>query len=143
MPKAVIFDVDGTLIDSVDPPAKSWQDAFGEYGREIPFDDIRSQIGNQLMPVFLSEYDIEAFGEELEERWGVILKERYLSTRSATFRRSRRSRACGPCSSTCGPRGCASPWPPRPRETSLKPPSLLAQYDSSPLSEGEDEERAS
>ena len=80
MPKAVIFDVDGTLIDSVDPPAKSWQDAFGEYGREIPFDDIRSQIGNQLMPVFLSEYDIEAFGEELEERWGVILKERYLST---------------------------------------------------------------
>ncbi len=80
MPKAVIFDVDGTLIDSVDPPAKSWQDAFGEYGREIPFDDIRSQIGNQLMPVFLSEYDIEAFGEELEERRGVILKERYLST---------------------------------------------------------------
>jgi len=81
VPKAVIFDVDGTLIDSVDPHAKSWQDAFGEYGREVPFDDIRGQIGkggDQLMPVFLSEDDIEAFGEELEERRGVILKERYL-----------------------------------------------------------------
>jgi len=42
MPKAVIFDVDGTLIDSVDLHAKSWQDAFSEYGRDIPFDDIRS-----------------------------------------------------------------------------------------------------
>ncbi len=81
MPKAVIFDVDGTLIDSVDLHAKSWQDAFAEYGRTIPFDDIRSQIGkggDQLLPMFLSEDDIEAFGEELEERRGAILNERYL-----------------------------------------------------------------
>jgi len=81
MPKAVIFDVDGTLIDSVDLHAKAWQDAFAEYGRTIPFDDIRSQIGkggDQLLPVFLNEDDIEAFGEKLEERRGAILKERYL-----------------------------------------------------------------
>ncbi len=81
MPKAVIFDVDGTLIDSVDLHAKAWQDAFGEYGREIPFDDIRGQIGkggDQLMPVFLSKDDIEAFGAALEKRRGAILKERYL-----------------------------------------------------------------
>jgi len=81
MPKAVIFDVDGTLVDSVDLHAQSWQDAFREYGRDIPFDDIRGQIGkggDQLMPEFLSKDDIEAFGDELEERRGVILKERYL-----------------------------------------------------------------
>ena len=81
MPKAVIFDVDGTLIDSVDLHAKAWQDAFSEYGRTIAFDDIRSQIGkggDQLLPVFLSKDDIEAFGEKLEERRGAILKERYL-----------------------------------------------------------------
>jgi len=81
VPKAVIFDVDGTLIDSVDLHAKAWQDAFAEYGRTIPFDDIRSQIGkggDQLLPVFLNEDDIEAFGEKLEERRGAILKERYL-----------------------------------------------------------------
>ncbi len=82
MPKAVIFDVDGTLIDSVGLHAKGWQDAFAEYGRTIPFDDIRMQIGkggDQLMPEFLSKDDIEAFGKELEKRRGVILKERYLS----------------------------------------------------------------
>ncbi len=81
MPKAVIFDVDGTLIDSVDLHAKSWQDAFAEYGRDIAFDDVRSQIGkggDQLLPVFLSKDDIAAFGEALEERRGAILKERYL-----------------------------------------------------------------
>ncbi len=81
MPTAVIFDVDGTLIDSVDLHAQSWQDAFREYGRDVPLDDIRMQIGkdgDELMPVFLSEDDIEAFGEKLEERRGAILKERYL-----------------------------------------------------------------
>ena len=29
MAKAVIFDMDGTLINSVDLHAKAWQDAFG------------------------------------------------------------------------------------------------------------------
>ncbi|MGI4942212.1 MAG: HAD family hydrolase [Janthinobacterium lividum] len=81
MPKAVIFDVDGTLIDSVDLHAKAWQDAFHDYGHEIGFDDIRSQIGkggDQLMPVFLSEEELDAKGEELEKHRGQILKERYL-----------------------------------------------------------------
>ena len=81
MPKAVIFDVDGTLVDSVDVHAKAWQNAFRDYGREVPFDDIRAQIGkggDQLMPVFLTEADIEAFGDELEEHKGHILTERYL-----------------------------------------------------------------
>ncbi len=81
MPKAVIFDVDGTLIDAVGLHAKSCQDAFAEYGRTIPFDDIRSQNGkggDQLLPAFLSKDDIEAFGKALEERRGAILKGRYL-----------------------------------------------------------------
>jgi beta-phosphoglucomutase-like phosphatase (HAD superfamily) len=81
MPKAVIFDVDGTLVDSVDLHAKAWQDAFRDYGHEIPFNDIRSQIGkggDQLMPVFLSRNEIEARGDELEKHRGNILKQRYL-----------------------------------------------------------------
>ena len=42
---------------------QAWQDAFRDYGHEIPFNDIRSQIGkggDQLMPVFLSQTDIGA-----------------------------------------------------------------------------------
>jgi hypothetical protein len=38
---AVIFDVDGTLIDSVDAHARAWRDMFARYSHEIPFDEIR------------------------------------------------------------------------------------------------------
>ena len=82
MLKAAIFDVDGTLVDSVDIHAQAWVDAFKEFGHEIEFDAVRGQIGkggDQLMPVFLSKEEVEEKGEELNERRGEILKERYLS----------------------------------------------------------------
>jgi HAD superfamily hydrolase (TIGR01509 family) len=77
--KAVVFDVDGTLIDSVDVHAQAWVDAFAEFGHEFRFGDVRRQIGkggDQLMPVFLSKAEIDRFGEKLEERRGLLLKER-------------------------------------------------------------------
>ena len=86
MTDAVIFDVDGTLVDSVDQHAKAWQDAFREFGHELEFDTIRSQIGkggDQLLPVFLDQDEIEARGKELERRRGDILKQRYLSSITA------------------------------------------------------------
>ena len=58
MTEAVIFDIDGTLLDSVDLHAQAWQEAFAHFGRQIAFDEIRSQIGkggDQLLPVFLDE----------------------------------------------------------------------------------------
>ena len=83
MPTAVIFDVDGTLLDSVDQHANAWRDAFAEFGHDIPFADLRAQIGkggDQLLPVFLSQQEIEERGKALEQRRGDILKQRYLST---------------------------------------------------------------
>jgi beta-phosphoglucomutase-like phosphatase (HAD superfamily) len=41
MPEAVIFDVDGTLVDSVDQHARSWQDAFRDFGLDLDFPAIR------------------------------------------------------------------------------------------------------
>lgn len=82
MPNAVIFDVDGTLIDSVDLHAHAWQDAFREFGHEVAFDKLRGQIGkggDQLLPVFLSKEEIVAKGEALNTRRSEIFKERYLS----------------------------------------------------------------
>ena len=81
MPKAVIFDVDGTLVDSVDLHARAWQDAFAEFGHEIALSELRGQIGkggDQLMPVFLSPDELEQRGQALESRRSDILKERYL-----------------------------------------------------------------
>ena len=43
--KAVIFDMDGTLVDSVDLHAKAWQDAFRDFGQDFELEAIRQQIG--------------------------------------------------------------------------------------------------
>ena len=82
MIEAVIFDVDGTLVDSVDMHANAWVEAFQEFGHAVRFSDVRGQIGkggDQLLPVFLPQREIEAHGKALETRRGEILKERYLS----------------------------------------------------------------
>jgi HAD superfamily hydrolase (TIGR01509 family) len=68
--EAVIFDVDGTLVDTVDMHAEAWQRAFKEFGKELEFQAVRDQIGkggDQLMPEFLSEKELEQFGEKLEK----------------------------------------------------------------------------
>jgi HAD superfamily hydrolase (TIGR01509 family) len=81
MIKAVLFDVDGTLVDSVDLHAQAWVDTFREFGREVAFDDVRGQIGkggDELMPVFLPPNELQARGEEIEQRRGEIFRERYL-----------------------------------------------------------------
>jgi beta-phosphoglucomutase-like phosphatase (HAD superfamily) len=65
MPEAVIFDVDGTLVDSVDQHARSWQDAFRDFGLGLDFPAIRGQIGkggDQIMPVFLSKDALDKQG---------------------------------------------------------------------------------
>ncbi len=82
MVKAVIFDVDGTLVDTVDLHAQAWQDTFKEFGREVDFDKIRHQIGkgaDQLIPVFFSEEEVEQLGKQMADRRYEIYKERYFS----------------------------------------------------------------
>ncbi|HZQ51019.1 MAG TPA: HAD family hydrolase [Bryobacteraceae bacterium] len=82
MAEAIIFDIDGTLLDSVDLHARAWQDAFRHFGYEIPFSGIRSQIGkggDQLLPVFLSPADLKEKGKSIQEYRSSLFKERYLS----------------------------------------------------------------
>jgi len=81
MAKAVIFHVDGTLIDTVDLHAASWLETFRHFGVAATFDEVRSQIGkggDQLMPVFVRAEMLEARGEEIEAFRGELFKRDYL-----------------------------------------------------------------
>lgn len=81
MIKAVLFDVDGTLIDSVDLHARAWQEALADFGYDVAFEAVRSQIGkggDQLMPVFVPKDDLERRGQELETYRGDLFKRKYL-----------------------------------------------------------------
>lgn len=67
-PDAVLFDVDGTLVDSVDLHARAWVDGLRHYGFEARFEDVRAQIGkgaDQLLPLFVPAPELERVGEEL------------------------------------------------------------------------------
>ena len=78
---AVIFDIDGTLVDSVDLHAEAWQVALERFGKKVSFAEVRRQIGkggDQLMPVFLSQREMEKFGDELEQYRSKLFKKEYL-----------------------------------------------------------------
>lgn len=81
MINAVIFDIDGTLVDSVDLHAEAWRWAFKKFGKAVPFTEIRRQIGkgaDQLLPVFWSPEELSSFGKELELYRSELFKKEYL-----------------------------------------------------------------
>ena len=80
--QAAIFDIDGTLLDSVDLHAEAWRQVFLQHDRDIPFGQIRAQIGkggDQLLPVFFSEDEIERHGKDMEAERGRLFKSEFLS----------------------------------------------------------------
>jgi HAD superfamily hydrolase (TIGR01509 family) len=81
LPKAAIFDMDGTLLDSVDLHALAWQEALLKFGHDVGFEQARSQIGkggDKLLPVFLSADEQRDHGKELEEWRSNRFKVEYL-----------------------------------------------------------------
>ena len=81
MPVAVIFDVDGTLVDSVDAHAESWQRVLAEFGHDVPVASTRAQIGkggDELMKEFLSPDEMEQHGEAINKRRSELFKADYL-----------------------------------------------------------------
>jgi len=81
MIKAVIFDIDGTIVDSVNLHTKAWKMAFAKFGKEMSFVAIRRQIGkgaDQLLPVFFSREELDQFGGELDSYRSALFKREYL-----------------------------------------------------------------
>jgi HAD superfamily hydrolase (TIGR01549 family) len=81
MIKAVIFDVDGTLIDTVDLHADAWVQALKHFGYEIAFQDMRSQIGkggDQILHGLLPPDVIERQADEIKDFRADLFKRDYL-----------------------------------------------------------------
>jgi HAD superfamily hydrolase (TIGR01549 family) len=81
MKKAVIFDIDGTLLDSVDLHAQAWQEALKHFGHDLPIENVRQQIGkggDQLLSVFLSPEELKKSGEAIEKYRSELFKKKYL-----------------------------------------------------------------
>ena len=86
MLKAVIFDIDGTLIDSVDLHAKAWQETLQHFGHDLPYDRVRHEIGkggDQLMPALMPQGEVDERGEEIESHRSAHFKKEYLASVTA------------------------------------------------------------
>jgi HAD superfamily hydrolase (TIGR01549 family) len=78
---AVMFDIDGTLTDSVDIHALAWQESLLHFGHAMAYQRVRRQIGkggDQLLKTLLSSSDFERQGEELDQYRGELFKSKYM-----------------------------------------------------------------
>ncbi|HEY0131275.1 MAG TPA: HAD family hydrolase [Allosphingosinicella sp.] len=79
-PKAVLFDVDGTLVDTNDLHAVAWREAFLNFGLDKPVEEIRWQIGkggDNLIPSLFPDLG-DRQREEIEAFRGDLFKRDYL-----------------------------------------------------------------
>jgi HAD superfamily hydrolase (TIGR01509 family) len=80
-PKAVIFDVDGTLVDSNDAHARSWRDALAEAGQQVSYERIRHMIGmggDKILPALTGIAADSEAGRQMARRRLEIFRLDYL-----------------------------------------------------------------
>jgi len=81
MYRAVIFDVDGTLVDSNDAHAHAWVRALGERGRRVEFSRVRPLIGmgsDKLLPAVAGLAANSPEGRAIVDRRREIFLEEYV-----------------------------------------------------------------
>lgn len=78
--RAVLFDIDGTLLESNDAHAHSWVEALRGHGRDVPFDRVRSKIGmgGDKLLAELHIDDEGVLGKAIQRSRANIMKSSYL-----------------------------------------------------------------
>ena len=73
--QGLIFDIDGTLVDSNDHHARCWIEAFDHFGKRFDYDVVRHQIGkggDLLVPDLLNAREMRRFGEQVKKYRGAL-----------------------------------------------------------------------
>lgn len=79
--RAVLLDIDGTLVDSNDAHAESWVEALAGHGHRIPFEEVRRLIGmggDKLLAATAGISDESPEGRALKEARKSLFNFRYL-----------------------------------------------------------------
>jgi HAD superfamily hydrolase (TIGR01549 family) len=79
--QAVIFDLDGTLIDSNEAHVLAWDRTFRHFGKSFTIEQLRKHIGkgvDQYLPEFLSPEEVGTIGKQIDEYRSNLFKKEYL-----------------------------------------------------------------
>jgi HAD superfamily hydrolase (TIGR01509 family) len=80
--RAVLCDIDGTLLDSNWLHASAWKDAFAVIDIQLSLEDVRRQIGkggNEIIPVFVPWWKRKAVEQPLKKYREYIFRADYLA----------------------------------------------------------------
>lgn len=81
MIKAAIFDIDGTLIDSVDAHAESWVRTFERFGKDISRADAGKLVGmgsDQFLSDYFSKEEVEKDKEKIDKYRSELFMKEYM-----------------------------------------------------------------
>ena len=79
--QGLLFDVDGTLVDSNDLHARCWIESFAHFGKHFDYDTVRHQIGkggDLLVPDLLDARAMQKIGEKVKKYRSELFREKYL-----------------------------------------------------------------
>ena len=85
--RAVLIDIDGTLVDSNDAHAAAWVDAFAAHGRTVAFERVRPMIGkggDKLLAEIAGLEEDSPDGKAISETRQRIFKQTHVPTLRAT-----------------------------------------------------------
>jgi HAD superfamily hydrolase (TIGR01549 family) len=91
MQKALLCDIDGTLVDSNSLHAESWRRTFEYFGIDVGLNEAWSQIGkggDQLIPMFVPAEDRERLEEDIKRYREDLMKREYMP-RMVSFAQAR------------------------------------------------------
>jgi HAD superfamily hydrolase (TIGR01509 family) len=79
--QAVVFDLDGTVVDSNDLHVEAWNQAFQHFGKHFSNKTLREHIGkgsDQYLPEFLSPEELRTTGKEIDKYRSKLFREKFL-----------------------------------------------------------------